>query len=658
MPVEKQQHATPVRKLAAIMFTDIVGYTALMDKDEEMAFQLLQTNRLIHKPLIEKFRGKFLKEIGDGILASFPTVSDAVYCAGAIQNACDNEPALNLRIGIHQGEVVSHGNDVFGSGVNIASRIEAITPPGRIWVSDAVQRNIQNKKGVNIDYVREETLKNVEQPVRIYDIKVEKGYDALSNSDIYSELDHMAESSEKSIAILPFINMSNDPDQEYFCDGLSEELLNVFAKLDRFKVAARTSSFIFKGSKQDIAEIGRKLNVDTILEGSVRKSRNRMRITAQLINVADGFHLWSERYDRENADIFDIQDEIAMAILNALKVKLLGAEKKEVFRRSTDIPEAYELYLKGRFNFHKFSFEGYMQGIEHYKEAIAIEPSYAKAHAGLASCYLNLWHFEILPADKSLKQMQEATHKSIEYDDKIAESHLALARLKFWHEYDVSGAEKEFVKVMDFNPNIPDALSHYAFVTTFLGNKEKAIELGKRSLELDPFSPMTNFDFGSILWQCEKFDAVKEQANKMIETHPNFWGGYFELGLFYWSVLEYDQAIESFEKALETNYGLLILSKLGCLYGITNNTEKVEKTLRKLDEITRGKQVSNFCYAIVYAGSSDMDKTFYHLEAASKERVGFLIFLDIFRRRLIPEFKESTRLLDFMKKEQIPIYQF
>jgi len=202
--------------------------------------------------------------------------------------------------------------------------------------------------------------------------------------------DEPKQDSEKSIAILPFVNMSNDPEQKYFCEGLSEELINVLSQLDKFKVASRTSSFSFKEKNLDIAKIGQKLNVETVLEGSVRKSQNRIRITAQLINVRDGFHLWSQRYDREMTDIFNIQDEIALAILDALKITLLGEDKVAVLKHGTNNPEAYKLYLKGRFNFHKFSPEGYKAAIRYYEKAIEIEPDYAEAYAGIASSYLHL----------------------------------------------------------------------------------------------------------------------------------------------------------------------------------------------------------------------------------------------------------------------------
>ncbi|HZJ58727.1 MAG TPA: adenylate/guanylate cyclase domain-containing protein, partial [Chitinophagaceae bacterium] len=251
----------------------------------------------------------------------------------SIQEICNGEREFQLRIGIHLGEVIFENGDVFGDGVNVASRIQALASPGTTWVSEIVFRNIENKRGISTDFIKETTLKNVQYPVKIYQLRSEK--------EIQNRIFSTQTIIEKSIAVLPFVNMSGDPDNEYFCDGLSEELLNVLAKVDGLKVASRTSSFLFRGKGTDITEIGNKLKVATVLEGSVRKSGNRLRITAQLINATDGYHLWSERYDRNLEDIFDIQDEISLAILNALKVKLLGDEKAEVLKRYTGNTEAY-----------------------------------------------------------------------------------------------------------------------------------------------------------------------------------------------------------------------------------------------------------------------------------------------------------------------------
>lgn len=231
---------TQSRQLAAIMFTDIVGYTALMGKDEQRAFELLKKNRQVQRPIIEEHNGRWLKEIGDGVLASFNAVSEAVYCAKAIQKACKNEPDLKLRIGIHEGEVVFEDNDVFGDGVNIAARIQSIAPPGCIYLSEAVFNNIENKKGLGATFVREEQLKNVKNPIKIYELvtKVDSKPQVVVT--------------EKSIAVLPFVNMSGDPEQEYFSDGISEEIINTIVQLPGLKVSARTSSFSFKGKNEDM----------------------------------------------------------------------------------------------------------------------------------------------------------------------------------------------------------------------------------------------------------------------------------------------------------------------------------------------------------------------------------------------------------------------
>src|SRR5688572_4481975 len=375
------------RQLAAIMFTDIVGYTALMGKDEQKAFQLLKKNRQIQQPLIKQYGGTWIKEIGDGVLASFHTVTDAVLCAGAIHSACSTVDGLQLRIGIHLGEVVFEDNDVFGDGVNIASRLQALAPIGGTFVSEAIYKNVSNKKEIITEYIREETLKNVSEPVKIYEIKLlgtanfqpetlqdlKKGNTIIPANKrktvfgigaliilaavlswyffVYQKKGSSSgdNSLEKSIAVLPFVNMSGDKEQEYFSDGLSEELLNLLSKIPDLKVISRTSAFSFKGKNEDVRKIGEKLGVANILEGSVRKSGNTIRITAQLIEVRNGTHLWSETYDRNMEDIFKVQDEISRAVVQQLKTKLLSTNQTTITENSA----AYSLYLKGKYEWGK-----------------------------------------------------------------------------------------------------------------------------------------------------------------------------------------------------------------------------------------------------------------------------------------------------------------
>ena len=309
----------------------------------------------------------------------------------------------------------------------------------------------------------------------------------------------------ESIAVLPFANMSSDPEQEFFSDGISEEIINMLAQVPGLKVAGRTSAFSFKGKNQDLRLIGEQLNVNHILEGSVRKSGNKIRITAQLIKVADGYHLWSEKYDRELEDIFDIQDEISLAILNAIKIKLFGAAKEAVLKKYTDNPEAYQLYLQGRFYYNKYDNHFFEKAIEHFDAAIKIEPKYALAYAGIAYSYLYLWFFNYLPPEKCLPQMKQAIQQCLQLDDEIAESHLTMASMKMYYEWDFAAATIEFKKAIELNPNLAEAHEQYAVYLAFLGNYTEAIKHASIAYNLDPFSLMINFNVAVVHCQNKFF---------------------------------------------------------------------------------------------------------------------------------------------------------
>ncbi|MFZ1560222.1 MAG: adenylate/guanylate cyclase domain-containing protein, partial [Saprospiraceae bacterium] len=372
---------SPSRQLAAIMFTDIVGFTALMGSDEKKTFEILEKNRKIHKPIISEYNGRWIKELGDGVMASFSLVSDAVHAAIKIMEACNAANEYQLCIGIHLAEVVFENDDVFGDGVNIAARIQSSASPGSIFISESVHRSIANNADITTRFAKEAILKNVSQPIRMYQVLV-------AGSEILVPEKPAAVVIEKSIAVLPFVNMSSDTEQEYFSDGISEEIINMLAQVSELKVIGRTSSFAFKGKNMDLKIIGEQLKVTHLLEGSVRKSGNKLRVTAQLISVSDGFHLYSEKFDRELEDIFDIQDEVSLAILNAVKIKLIGQEEKAVLKRYTDNIEAYQLYLKARYYYNKYTPDAFLQAIDYLNSAIEIEPDYAIAYSSLSYCYL------------------------------------------------------------------------------------------------------------------------------------------------------------------------------------------------------------------------------------------------------------------------------
>ena len=634
------------RQLAVIMFTDIVGYTALMGNDEKKAFDILKKNRELQKPIIEQFNGRWIKELGDGVMASFNIVTDATNAAIKIQETCNAAKDFQLRIGIHLGEVVFENDDVFGDGVNIASRIQSIANPGSIYISESVHNNVSNKQGIETRFVKQVVLKNVKEPVRIYEVILS----TTSKSSDLSTKEQFKKSTEKSIAVLPFVNMSNDPDQDYFCDGLSEELLNALSQLDSLRVAARTSSFSFKGKNLDILEIGQKLKVNSVLEGSVRKSGNKLRITAQLVSIEDGCHLWSERYDRELEDIFDIQDEISLAILDALKVKLLGHEKAAVLKRYTDNTEAYQLYLLGRFHYNKWAgLEGYMKAVEFYNKAIKKDSEYVLAYTGLASCYLNLWFFSHLPPEESLPKMKEATFRSLEIDDEIAESHVSLARMKFWYEWDFEGADREFKRAIELNPNHAEAHEQYSM---FLGIRERADEAlpqARKAIELDPFSLMINWGTGWTFWMIGDCTHLCEQAEKLIELEYYFFGGHLLLGIENWTMGRYEEALPELSLAVTQNNGAFTLSFLGTLLGIMDEHDKAKEILMTLMEMNGKETVGNFYMAGVYAGMGEKELAMKCLEKGFTQNDGAMVFLKHWSK-LIPWYKDDPGIIDLEKK--------
>lgn len=632
------------RQLVAIMFTDIVGYTALMNSDEQKAFELLKTNRALQKPAIEEFNGRWIKELGDGVLASFITVSDAVHAAIRIQKECNAAKDFQLRIGIHLGEIIFENNDVFGDGVNIASRIQTIARPGCTYVSEAVYENISNKKDIQTVFIKEEFLKNVKQPVKIYEVMTAPSIEAPVNKI-------SQKSFQKSIAVLPFVNMSNDKENDFFCDGLSEELLNVLSQTNKLKVAARTSSFSFRGKEADISQIGNKLNVNTVLEGSVRKSGNRIRITAQLINVEDGYHLWSERYDRTIADIFDIQEEIALSIFEALRIKLFESEKEAVLKRYTENIEAYQLYLQGRFHYNQWlGATSYFKAIEYYDAAIKKDPDYALAYAGKAACYLNLWFFSHLPPAQSLPHMEEATLRSLALDESIAETHVSLARMKFWYEWDFKNAEREFRRAIEINPNDAEAHEQFGMMLGLIERKEEALIQAGMALELDPFSLMINWGAGWTSWLADDLTNMYKYAEKLIELDYNFFGGHIILGAANWTSGNFENATKELQICNSQNESPFTLSLLACLYGQMGNIDEASKFIDKLEKLKQTQPIGNYYMAIAFAGKGDSGIAFTYFEKAVEQHEGIAVYFRQHIKTMIPHLRADLRSQALMKR--------
>ncbi|HVG15436.1 MAG TPA: adenylate/guanylate cyclase domain-containing protein, partial [Chitinophagaceae bacterium] len=429
------------RQLAAIMFTDIAGYTALMGEDEEKAFELLRTNRRVQRPVIEKYGGRWIKELGDGVLATFSNATDAVCCAGAIHKCCLGTE-LKLRIGINLGEVVFENNDVFGDGVNVASRLQSVAPIGGIFISESVHKNISNKKGIETTFVREEVLKHVKIPVQIYEVNIESVH---VEEATLAFANHPPERiiPRKSIAVLPFENIGNDPEQEYFSDGMAEEILNVLSNLKGLKVVGRSSSFQFKGQNVNLPDIGSKLGVYSVLEGSVRRQGDKLRITVRLTNVEDGYQLWAEKYDRQMIDVFEIQDEIAEKIAEKLKVTFFEELENKTDRIPTQNMQAYELVLRGRFFLDKY-IEGFEKALECFNKAIELDPDYAEAYSELARLHFLFAMFLFCNSREGFERAKGYAQKALSLNNDLGGAHYVLGQIYFWYNWDWQRAKKEY----------------------------------------------------------------------------------------------------------------------------------------------------------------------------------------------------------------------
>jgi pentatricopeptide repeat protein len=604
-----------------------------MGKDEEKAFLLLNANRQIQKPLISLFNGTWIKELGDGVLASFTNVSDAVNCAIQIQQNCLQVDDLKLRIGIHLGEVLFENGDVFGDGVNIASRIQAIAPVGGIWVSEAVHNNVFNKKNITSYFVKEEILKNVTDPVRIYQVEINEPKAIIESKPYFNSNNNQHISTSKipgkSIAVLPFLNMSNDPEQEYFSEGMAEEVLNSLSHLKDLKVAGRTSSFQFKGKNLDLREIGEKLGVSNVLEGSVRKQGNKLRVTAQLIKVEDGFHLWSERYDRDMDDIFAIQDEIAFAITEKLKITLLQNDREKIKKNHTNNTEAYELYLKGRFYINRRG-TSILNGIQCFQQAVEIDPQFALAYSGYADALSLSTSWGLVHPKLVIDKVKEAATRATSIDPFLSEPYCSLGFYYTFLDRNWKEAKKNFLQSLELNPKYTQA--HYWYSLDYLGwvegNYEEAEKHGLITIKLEPLSSICHAQYSLILHTAGKFGDALAMSKAAIELDANSFIGHLSEGLAYMGLQQYDEAIISHKKTIElSKRHQFCVNAIIWAYCRVNNFEKADSLIKELLDRSSSEYVSSTLLGLSYGYMNDLDTAFNYFEKAYVDCESVLVSL-------------------------------
>jgi len=665
------------RQLAAIMFTDIVGYTALMGNDEHKAFELLTKNRQVQIPIIEEFNGRFIKELGDGILACFPTASDALFAAMKIQTACSASKELSLRIGIHEGETTFENNDIYGDAVNIASRIQTLGIPGSILFSKKITDEIKNKVEFHPISIGKFEFKNVNEPIEIFalandgfpvprrsmmDGKLKKKNNqkikviaallltviAVAVFLIYKNSlpkNDNTEIIDKSIAVLPFVDMSSGKDQEYFSDGLSEELLNLLSKIPELKVIGRTSSFSFKGKTQDLHIIGEKLGVANILEGSVQKENNNIRVTAKLTRADDGMQLWSEKYDRNLEDIFKLQDDIAAAVVKQLKLKLLT--KKTNAAASATNTEVYNLILQGNYFAEKRDKVNLDKALTFYFKALAIDSLNARSWAAVANYYNHLTSWGLIDKNQGVLKAMDAATKSVELDETQAEGHRVLGEAKLW-DFDWEGAEAEFQKALNLEPGYADLLRIMGILYRCTGRYHEGITLTKQSINLDPVRPITYFNYGHLLLYANYLEEAIAAYKKVLALNPQFPRAHIFLGIVY--LLQGKNELAQSEMQQEENEAWRSLGLI-----LTNQAlgrkKEVDKMIR--DYIVKFHKDEIYQIAQIYAFCGEKDKAFEWLE---KSYDAGYVRLNFFKGDpLLKNLEGDPRHTAFLKKMNLPL---
>jgi len=471
----------PFHQLAAILFADIVGYSAMMQENEQTAVEKVNHFREVIEIIAGELDGKIIQYYGDGCLVLFNSSTDAAEFGKLLQADLSEDPKVPVRIGIHMGDVLLHHNNVFGDVVNIASRIQALAPVGGIYVSEMVYRNIVNKQGLDCRFVKEAKLKNIKEPVRIYELLTPNSLPFLEET----ETEPAKGKPRTSIAVLPFFNMSNDQDQEYFSDGLTEDIITQLSKIKAFKVVSRTSVMQYKKNPKSIKEIGRDLGVTVILEGSVQRSNEKVRITAQLIDSTTDEHLWSESYDRNVSDIFSIQREVAIAIADVLNATLSYKETQRLDQTPTANLEAYDLYLRAKFLVEKRNKEDLMSARELFQEAVSKDDHFTNAYSGLAVTYLLASYRGYEEPVRMLWLAKQHIDTALTLDPFSGETQ---ATLGYWYhqKFDWHAAEITYRRAIDLNPSQSNVYLWLAILLEGKGEEEEALKIYNKGSSVNP----------------------------------------------------------------------------------------------------------------------------------------------------------------------------
>ena len=677
------------RRHAAIMFTDIVGYTSLMGSDEDRAFEVLAKNREIHNQLVEKYKGTLIKEMGDGMLISFNLASDAVRCAIEIQKT-SKEQDIPLKIGIHEGEMVFEGNDVLGDGVNIASRIQDDTQEGCIMISGSVYKDIKNKSDIKTKFIKEKAFKNVDEPVKVYQVLCEgetkedkSGQDQdqkKSGSRIMYYIvgglvvviaailiwqfipnkeagkptpEETVVEMDRSIAVLPFKNLSPEEENQYFCDGIMEGILNHLSKIKDLRVVSRTSVEKYRDGSIQSPQIGEELNVTYLVEASVFKLDDKIRVTAQLIESAKDEHIWSGEYDRDLKDVFEVMSDISQQVASEVKVVIAPEVKERIESIPTKNLDAYNYYLLGLHNSNQLTTDGFLSSIEYYEKALQLDPKFAHAYVGVALGYHNLVRYSFIRQEEGYPKAKEAILNALEIDPSLGDAHAALGLIMAVIDWDIQGAEPEFKKAIKLSPGNAEVYSSYAQYLRWLGRYDESISYAKRALDLDPLTPMTNVWLANFYTYAGQYFNSAKQLEKTIHLDTTFVIAHNWAAVNATLMGMNDKAIthaEKIEAYPSFDKSTILISHIGWVYAKLGYNDIGRKYLDLLHDLSNEYFVDPVYYALIHIGLEEKEATFTWLEKAVEIHSGQVIYLNGYADIFFQDISSDPRYDDLLKK--------
>jgi adenylate cyclase len=592
---------SPDRKLAAILSADVEGYSRLMGDDEVATVRTITEYREVIASAVAGHGGRVVDAPGDNVLAEFASVVDAVETAVEIQRDLRSRNAalpaarqMQFRIGINLGDVIVEGQRLYGDGVNIAARVEGLAEGGGICLSGTAYDQVEGKLGVGYDFLGEHSMKNIARPLRVYRLRLERGASPgpavgkrradrqrvtgiagavailmLLLAGGWAARDWLRRPASSglsvpatpSVAVLPFTNLSGDPAQEYFSDGVTEDLITGLSKVSGLFIIARNSVFTYKGKAVKVSDVSRDLGVRYLVEGSVQRAGSRVRITAQLIDATTGYHIWAERYDREVHDIFAVQDDVTQQIIRALAVKLTDAERGRMGRAPTGNPEAYDLVLRGQDERRRTTREANAQARRLFVKALDLDPGYARAYMGLSWAHLQSWQFGWSADPESLERARELAERAIALDDTLALAHSLLGQIYLWRkEHDRAIAEAE--RAVALAPGDADGYETLAEILAWAGRPEDSITFIRQAMRLNPHYPYFYlWTLGHASYLLGRNADAADALNTVVRENPNFFPAHAYLAVLYTEMGREKEARESWDEARRLSPGTSTLAQ-------------------------------------------------------------------------------------------------